>query len=69
VLIGRADIGALQTKIDPPDVVVVRKFASPALAHDAANCFRNFTSDFTTPSTIWANLQSQRSEERRALVE
>src|SRR5262249_51110390 len=34
-----------------------------------ADCFRNYTSGFTTPSTIWANLPSQRSEAQRAVVE
>jgi hypothetical protein len=29
-------IAALQTKIDAPDVIIVSKFVSPALAHDAS---------------------------------
>jgi hypothetical protein len=29
-------MAALQTKIDAPDVIIVSKFASPTLAHDAS---------------------------------
>jgi 1,4-dihydroxy-2-naphthoyl-CoA synthase len=54
------------SKAFPLDSISTSCSANPS--KKSADSFRSFTSDFTTPSTIWASLPSRPLEARRVAV-